>query len=449
MRITFIVVISLFLTSFLVAQEKQEDNEETKKGNLSGQWRNYYMHSFNEGELQDWYALATGLKLKYTYNFNQHWQLGGAVFSSWNTGLSNVDVLDPTTGRGSRYVAGNFNVQDPAQRFIAFPGELYVQYRKGNHQMKIGRQGFFSPFLNGQDGRMIPTLFEGAFYKYEEKNKLKLQLGLVNRIAPRSYDGFENIGQTLGIYPVGRDVNGQGSQYKGNSSSDYIALVNTDYQLGSLKIELWDYYVDNIFNVIYIKPTYASNNSGFQVAIEWLLQNRVGDGGNDDPTLRYVQDATAQLFGAQISKSLPKGKLSLAYKYITQQGRFLFPREWGREFLFSFQKRERSEGFGNNHALVMYYQRDFNWAEQKLKSILSIGHQWKPAVTSPELTKYAVPNYMHINLDLFYENEKWNGLSPELLVTYKYGTGDFPDNPAFVLNKVNLFLINAIVNYNF
>ncbi|SMG48665.1 outer membrane porin, OprD family [Marivirga sericea] len=447
MKFTSIVSILLLSTFLSFAQDDQAEN---KKGNLSGQWRNYYMHSFNEGALQDWYTIATGLKLKYTYDFNEHWQVGGAVYSSWNTGIGNVEVLDPTTGRESRYAAGNFNVQDLSQRFIAYPGELFVQYKAGNHQVKIGRQGFFSPFMNGQDGRMIPTLFEGAFYKYEEKGKLKFQLGAINRIAPRSYNGFENIGQTLGIYPVGRDINGQGSEYRENSISNYVALTNVDYQISPhLKVELWDYYVDNIFNVLYVKPTYNFTDAGLELSAEWLLQNRVGEGGHPDPALRYVQNETAQIFGLQLSHLLTNGKISLGYDHITGQGRFLFPREWGREFLFSFQKRERSEGFGNNHAAVMYYHQNFKFSDQKLKSIFSIGHQWRPSVTEPELNKYAIPNYMHINLDLFYENVKWKGLKPELLITYKYRTGDFPDNPVFILNKVNLFLINAIVNYNF
>ncbi len=446
MKFTSLVIISIFLPFFLLAQE---DKPEKRKGNLSGQWRNYYMHSFNEGELQDWYALATGLKLKYTYDFNKNWQVGGALYSSWNTGLSNVETLDPSTGRGSRYVSGNFNVQDLSQRFIAYPGELYFQYKTGNHQVKIGRQGFFSPLMNGQDGRMIPTLFEGAFYKYEKKDQLKLQLGAINRIAPRSYNGFENIGQTLGIYPVGRDINGQGSAYRENSQSDFVALFNTEYNFKELKIELWDYYVDNIFNVLYLKPSYEFKDSGLTLALEWLLQNRVGNGGNIDPNLRYVQSEKSQIFGAQISHSIPNGKISLGYDYITGEGRFLFPREWGREFLFSFQKRERSEGFGNNHALILYYHQNFSFSDQKLKSILSAGQHWRPSVTEPELNKYAAPNYLHVNLDLFYKNEKWKGFRPELLLTYKYGTGEFPQNPVFILNKVNLFLINAIVNYNF
>ena len=446
MKFTSLVSIFLLLPLFLFAQKEDTKKE---KGNLSGQWRNYYMHSFNEGNLQDWYAVATGLKLRYTYDFNKNWQIGGAVYSSWNTGLSNVESLDPSTGRGSRYVSGNFNVQDLSQRFIAYPGELYVQYKTGNHQVKVGRQGFFSPFMNGQDGRMIPTLFEGAFYKYEKIDKVKFQLGAINRIAPRSYNGFKNIGRTLGVYPVGRSIDGQGSEYRENSESDYIVLFNTDYHFKNLKIELWDYYVDNIFNVLYVKPTYNIKNSGLTLAFEWLLQNRVGDGGNSDPALKYVQNKSAQIFGAQISHSIPNGKISLGYDHITRQGRFLFPREWGREFLFSFQKRERSEGVGDNHAMVIYLHQNLKFSDQKLKSILSIGHQWRPSVSEPTLNKYAIPNYLHINLDLFYENAKWKGLKPEMLLTYKHGTGDFPDNPVFILNKVNLFLISAVLNYTF
>ncbi len=448
MKLFSFVILGILLPSLLFAQEKKS---EKKKGNLSGQWRNYYMHSFNEGNLQNWYALATGLKLKYSYDFSTKWQIGGALYSSWNTGISNVSVLDPTTGRESRYVSGNFNVQDLTQRLIAYPGEFYVRYKSGKHQLKVGRQGFFSPFINGQDGRMIPTLFEGAFYKYEEKDKMTLQLGAINRIAPRSYKGFENIGQTLGVYPVGRAINGQESEYMGNSQSDYVAILNLDYQINeSLRVELWNYYVDNVFNVLYIKPTYDFNDSNLSLAFEWLLQNRVGNGGNPDQGLRYVQDEMAQIFGVQLSSSLGKGKLSLGYDHITGQGRFLFPREWGREFLFSFQKRERSEGFGNNHAITLYYSKQIELGENhRLRNIFSIGHQWRPSVTESALNKYAIPNYMHINLDLFYENVNWKGFEPELLLTYKLGTGNFPENPVFILNKVNLFLINAIVNYNF
>lgn len=447
MRITVLVLIALFPFS-LFAQDNN-NQEEVKKGEFSGQWRNYYLHTFNEGDLQNWYGLATGLKLSYKYNFNDNWQVGGALYSSINTGLSNVEVLDLTTGRGSRYVSGLFNSQDLSQKIIAFPGELYLQYKQDNHQIKIGRQGFKSPFLNGQDGRMIPTLFEGAFYKYEEKDKVKFQLGAINRIAPRSYDGFENIGESIGIYPVGRDVNGQASQYRGNTESDYIGVLNFEYNLNNLNVVVWDYYADNLFNMVYVKPSYTFSDSNFQFSAEWLLQNRVGNGGNETYEYRYVQDELAQLFGIQLSRTVKNGKLSLSYNYITDQGRYLFPREWGREFLFSFQKRERSEGFGDNQAVVFNYLHHYTRDVHDFKSAISVGHHWTPDVTMAELSKYALPNYMHINLDLFYENDNLKGFKPEILLTSKILTKDIPENPALVINKVNLFMINAIINYNF
>ncbi len=55
---------------------------------------------------------------------------------------------------------------------------------------------------------------------------------------------------------------------------------------------------------------------------------------------------------------------------------FIFPREWGRDFLFSFQKRERSEGSANNHALIMYYDDTsiLGEPESEINTVLSVGH---------------------------------------------------------------------------
>ena len=60
-----------------------------------------------------------------------------------------------------------------------------------------------------------------------------------------------------------------------------------------------------------------------------------------------------------------------------------------------------------------------------------------------------MPNYTHINLDLFYTKEEWEGLKPELLLTYKAANGDVPANPNVYLNKVDMFQINFVVNYQF
>ena len=140
----------------------------------------------------------------------------------------------------------------------------------------------------------------------------------------------------------------------------------------------------------------------------------------------------------------------MAYNRILPNGQFLSPREWGREDLFSFQKRERSEGSADNHALVLNYKTDFSAAKNlNLTSILSVGKHWKPDVTNAILNKYAMPDYTHINLDIFFKLKKFKNLRPELLLTSKIDNGDIPDNPNFFFNKVDMFHLDLIVNYNF
>ena len=43
---------------------------------------------------------------------------------------------------------------------------------------------------------------------------------------------------------------------------------------------------------------------------------------------------------------------TLNYNRITTHGRYLMPREWGRDPFFTFFPRERNEGLGDVHAIV-------------------------------------------------------------------------------------------------
>jgi len=439
-----LISLLLVITSWATAQDITPE----KKGDFSGQWRNYFMGTYNKGDLKDFYSLATGGKIGYTYTFNEHFKIGGFAYTSFNLNLQDLTKPDPATGKISRYEAGLFDATDLTDRLVLFPGELYLEYTIQSHQFTAGRMKLISPFLNPEDGRMIPTLEQGLWYKFDPDKNWKIQAGIINAIAPRSTGGFYNIGESLGTYPVGRSIAGPPSGYFNNTASDFIALANVNWKNELVELDGWNYYVDNLFNTFYFKPK-VNLGEGTQLAMEYLHQNQVGEGGNAIDSLQYFSHNTSDIIGGQVSQNWGKSKISIGYDYILPHGRFLFPREWGREFLFSFQKRERSEGSANNHALLLTVDRSFGWKESKLRSILSIGHHWKPSVTNAEDNKYGQPNYTHFNLDLFYTHKKFNQLKPELLLTYKVSSGDFPENPNFIINKVDMFQINLVVNYNF
>ena len=444
MRYLGIIALSLLLLTKVTAQEKYW-------GKVSGQWRTYYQATWNKEDLKDFRTLATGGKLKYEYDFKEKpWKIGAAIYTSINLGLQDLTIPDPITGRYSRYETGMYDGNNLSDRFILFPGELYLTYAKSGHVVTLGRMKFVSPFINPEDGRMIPTLEQGLTYKYSNKSFGSFQFGAFNQIAARSTDGFYGIGETIGFYPVGRNVDGKPSYYAGNTDSDFLLTGNLDWNITEkLNLDVWEYYVDNVFNTIYLKPTYSISDY-WSLSGEWLHQFRIGDGGNAVDSLRYFQDRTSNVLGAEVSwKPSKKSKFSAGYDRILDGGRFLFPREWGREFLFSFQKRERSEGSADNHAVLLTYDQSIQLGTSKIRSIASVGKHWKEELTNAADNKYAVPDYTQFNLDLFYTMEKLGGLKPELLLVYKKANGTIPDNPNFFFNKVDMYQINFVLNYNF
>lgn len=434
---------------FLVVSQESDDTK--AMGRFSGQWRTYYMSTFNKGTLKDFQALATGGKIKYQFKFNKGFELGAALYNTTNLGIQDLQEPDASTGRISRYEEGLFDRLDLANDAVVLLGELYASYTFQNHGFKLGRMKINTPMINPQDGRMIPTLVQGLWYKLKTKKANVLQLGVLNKIAPRATGAFFGIGESIGTYPSGRNANGQPSQYFGNTDSDYIVLLNSSLEVTDrLQLNLWNQFVDNISNTFYLKPTFKWNQN-ISIAMEWLHQNKIGEGGNTNESLRYFTNNASDILGIKFDYTWNNSAVSLAYNRILPNGQFASPREWGREDLFSFQKRERSEGTADNHALVVYYNTTLPIIKEKaeLVTIFSLGRHWKPSVLDAELNKYAVPDYTHLNLDLFFNVTKLGSLKPELLITTKIANGDVPDNPNFFFNKVDLFHIELILNYNF
>ncbi|CAN0589654.1 unnamed protein product, partial [Ectocarpus sp. 12 AP-2014] len=397
----------------------QESNTLKNKGTFSGQWRTYYMNTFNNGSLKDFAALASGGKLTYQYTFKDKIELGAAVYNSTNFGIQDLTIPDETTGRISRYEEGLFDRLDLENDAIFLLGELYLKFKLSKHEVTLGRMKINSPLINPQDGRMIPTLVQGLWYKFKTKKANLFQVGVLNEIAPRSTGEFFGIGESIGTYPVGRNRAGDDGQYFGNTASDFVVLLNTNLRVAEkLEIGLWNTYVDNISNSFYLKPKLALTEK-IGLELEWLHQNKIGNGGNAHESQRYFNSNSSDILGIKFDYTNKNSSISIAYNRILPNGQFVSPREWGREDLFSFQKRERSEGTADNHALVFYYNTRLPILKDKAEivSIFSLGQHWKPSVLNPLLNKYAIPDYTHLNLDLFFNFKKLKNLKPELLIT--------------------------------
>ena len=189
----------IFLLPFFVVS--QETDALKNKGKLTGQWRTYYMNTSNKGSLKDFSALATGGKIKYQFRFHEKFELGAVLYNSTNLGVQDLKVADAAMGKLSRYEEGLFDRLDLANDVVVLLGELYASYTLPKHEFKLGRMKINTPLVNPEDGRMIPTLVQGLWYKFKGSNANLLQVGILNRIAPDLQENFSGSGKVLAPTP--------------------------------------------------------------------------------------------------------------------------------------------------------------------------------------------------------------------------------------------------------
>jgi len=472
MKKLFTLLVLLGLSLSLVAQhqelnekpglwkqkEKETDSNSLRsvfrRGTISGHFRYYFMATENKAGLTDYYAHAAGGGIKLETGRFKNFQLGVSGFFVFNLGSSNLSVPDKKTNQLNRYEIGLFDIEDPSNKSdIDRLEELYIKYHYKKSTLTFGKQLINTPFINLQDGRMRPTEVEGIWTEINGLKKIKGQLGYLYGISPRSTVKWFKADESIGIYPAGVNEDGTRSGYAGNLDSKGIILAGITYQHSkNLKWQLWNQYTGNIFNSALLQGDYEhplANESKILASVQAVRQDAVNDGGNKDPTKTYFKKAgKAYTFGGRIGWKNERWEATLNYNRITKQGRYLMPREWGRDPFFTFLPRERNEGLGDVQAIAV--KVNYKLPALRLTASLAAGHYDLPEVNNFALNKYGLPSYNQLNIDLRYKFAGFlEGLETQLLFVYKGKTGNDYGNDKYIINKVDMSLWNFVVNYPF
>lgn len=472
MKKIFILIISLVisLSGFTQHQEinekpglwKEKENEADstsilsafRKGTFSGHFRYYFMATDNKEGLTDYYANAVGGGIKFETGKFKNFQVGVSGFFVYNIGSSDLSIPDSKTKQMNRYETGLFDIEDPSnKKDIDRLEELYIKYHFKSNHITLGKQLINTPFINLQDGRMRPTEVEGIWTEINSIKKIKLQLGYLYGISPRSTVKWFKVAESIGVYPVGVNDEGIKSAYAGNLESKGIFLAGITTQLNeNLKLQFWNQYTENIFNSAMLQADYEyplTQNSKLFAAAQFVRQDAVNDGGNEDPSKTYFEKgARAITFGTRLGWKNDKWETSLNYNRITADGRYLMPREWGRDPFFTFLPRERNEGLGDAHAVVGKF--NYKIPKARVTTSIAFGHYELPDVTDFKLNKYGIPSYNQLNIDARYKfGGILKGLETQLLFVYKGKTGNSYENDKYVINKVDMSLWNIVFNYQF
>ena len=421
-------------------------------GTLQGHFRYFFMNTINEGGLSDYYANSGGGGIRYETAPYRGLQFAVSGFYIFNLHSSPLGVIDTLAFNGNRYELGLFDIEDPEnKKDLDRLEEFYIKYNYKESHITFGRQLINTPFINLQDGRMRPTGVEGVWFNILDIPKTKIEGGYLWAVSPRSTVRWYYIGESLGLYGVGVNPDGTRSGYSGHINSNYVASLGIHRDIAKHRFHIWNFHVDNLFNSTMFQAdlNFPKGNGKFIAGLQAIKQYGIENGGNDTVGLRYIDpNATSSVYSARLGWLDPKNQVTLNYTRITKEGRYLMPREWGRDPFYTFMPRERNEGMGDVHAIVAKYTRKL--PVNHSQATLMLGHFKLPDIRNFALNKYGFPSYFQANIDLRHQFlGTWTGLEAQILYAHKWGVANDYDNPRYQFNKVDVSNISFVLNYHF
>ncbi len=454
------LILLLYITlnsSFAFSQETSDSTTlqgALKQGTISGHIRNVTMATDNAAGLTDSYANGLGLGIGYESAPFHNFQVGISGFFMYNLFSSDLGVIDSMTGAPNRYEIALFDVQDAHNTQLNRLQNLYLKYSLDNFSIKIGKQLIRTPFINQQDGRLAPTMVEGALFEWKNSSS-KVEGGWINKISPRGTLRWFPVASSIGIYPRGFTTNGSRSGYVGNLTSAGIFYAGLTHSITPQNtLQAWDFYVENIYNSLLLQfnseKTSGANGAKILMGLQLIMQTAINYGGNPEPQKAYLpQGGAAYSLGAQFGYVFPSStwKFMVNYNHITNDGRYLMPREWGRDPFFTFIPREKNDGFGGVDAINAVISHDFG---SGFTSEIMYGHYYLPDVKNVLLNKYGLPSYNHCNINTKYNfSGHLKGLDMQFLFVYKGLLGNSYGDATYIYNKVTMAHYELIANYNF
>ena len=465
MKRTILLLAGVLQAAVLFAQTAQSATTEPnppatnlleafEHGHFHGHFRTYFMATDNARDLSDYYALAAGGGLHFSTAPWHGFSFGVGGLFNYNLASSDLAARDSLTGAVNRYEIGLFDVEDPENRNdLDRIEELWLRYQWKKSHITVGQQSIQTPFVNYQDGRMRPTAEAGVWAEIKEIKNTKIEGGWLWKISPRSTVDWYGIGESIGLYPRGLNPDGTGSGYPENLESAGIGILGITRQLGKrTKIQVWEQYVENIFSTSFVQADYThpfNNDHKLLLGLQFTHQDALAHGGNEDASKTYFKKGGhSNVISAQSGWQRGGWQALAAYTYITSDGRFLSPREWGREPFYTFMSRERVEGSGDSHSVT----GRLNWQTEnkKLRIEAIYGRFYLPDVKNAAINKYAFPSFQQANFDVRYAfSGMLEGLRVQFLYVWKGRLGEVYGNDKYVINRVDMSLYNLIFNYTY
>jgi len=454
-RKLFISCIFLMLGISVFSQQHHEKEDTTKikklkdvftHAEIEGHIRNYFMSTINEGDLKDYYTNATGGAIGFKTLPFKGFSLGVKGIFTYQTFSSDLNEMDVQSQRVSKWEHELYDINDLENyNDLDRLEELYISYQFKKGVVTAGKMPIIkTPLVNKSDGRMKPFAFSGLQLQLNLDSNTHLYAAAIGRVSPRSTVEWYNFNEAIGIVTNGSQTNGLAADYEGNTESEGMSILGFYKKFGNSSISLYNYHLHRIVNTSMLewKLPISKFDFNFQYAFQFAddFQKTL------DYKNRYIQpNENGQIASVKSTYNMKHGSFSLSYTHLFATGRFLFPKELGRDQINTSISRSRAEGLGNTNVLTIDYQYHLNkqtTIELEGTTVL----QNNP--NSAEFNKYNVDNYYQLNTRLKHKmKDFFEGLEFSALYVYKE---NYEQNQAeLIFNRSNFHQINLIANYNF
>ncbi len=445
---------AFFLSFYLNAQHKTSLKEEDPQlkdiftnAHFHGHFRNYFMNTINRGDLQNYYTNATGGAVGFTTGNFKGFEIGVKGIFTYKTFGSDLGIEDAVTGKNAKWEyelydvlnKGNFNDLDRLE-------ELFIRYRFGNSYLSYGKlETEFTPLLNHSDGRMKPFAHRGAWAHLNFGLKHQVNLAWLDGASPRSTTEWFPMEETIGLFYNGFQPNGDRAEYHEFYPSSGLGILNYNFRNENFQLKFYDFYLDNVMNTIWAEAGYELAN--FKFGIQYVYQNPFSYSQDLDYLHRYVQPGeNGQVLSSQLSWEKYGLNLALAYTHAFDSGRFLFPKELGRDQFFTSIPRSRLEGLGNVDVFTL--KAEYYLSKPNLHLGVEMQHLQGPETDNFEFNKYNVDESFQTNSHLRYHADGFlEGLSFDILWIYRKNH-NYTDAQS-IFNKSNFNQLNFVTNFNF
>jgi len=443
------ILVSIFALGFHFQVKAQK---EEKKIDIRPEvhFRTFWMNtSYSDTELKSDYALGMSLNLGAKINYTKHWTLQVGYRSFANVLSSEIWKPDPISGQTNRYETGLFNLLDTRDRFFGKLETLSLGYTKDRFEVKIGRMGITTDWVNAQDGRLSPTVVEGINAWVAPSKNWKISLWAIEKMSIRGSSEWLGIGETVGIYPQGRNVFGKPGNYFGNTESDWLSIVEVDGKLRSGgKLHFSHTLAQNLFATTWgsLEKNQKLEKGTLTLGIQSGVQHTVGEGGNADLSLSYKQPGDLNYaISGRLGWRNERWITHLNYTHVGGKGRWLSPREWGKDAWYTFIPRERNEGFESVDAVVGYLE--YRFEKVPVQIYAHGGLYWLSDTSDAAANKYNFPSYRQVNLGIKIQPKRVKNLDFHLILVSKEPITSEKLTPNQIYNKVELLHFNGILNW--